>query len=60
MAYTHPGRTRRCLRSGRVFPRRPEDDQRPAPLAMAAPGMLSRRARIFLAGSDGGYTAARL
>jgi hypothetical protein len=35
MAYTHPGGTRRCLRSGRVS-RGPGDDQRTAPLAMAA------------------------
>jgi hypothetical protein len=30
MAYTHPGGTRRCLRSGRVS-RGPGDDQRTAP-----------------------------
>ena len=35
MAYTYPGGTRYCLRSGCVS-RGPGDDHRPAPLAMAA------------------------
>jgi hypothetical protein len=35
MAYTYPGGTKHCLRSGCVS-RGPGDDHRPAPLAMAA------------------------